>query len=192
MNRISKLLTSNPFPPAQTRLRPAFFPGMDVAPAWMKEEPLSNAAEEGIVLHLTTYRAWLAIRRRHLNGGVAVCERWEQFECFLADMGTRPRGTRLVRIDKGSAYGPTTVCGGRTNDSVTQGASRLSQNTCSGSRNCMPQATRNMKSPVCCVRLARRYAMRSGHQRSSGRCSNRLNVIIRSTESGLARGSFWA
>ena len=79
---------------------------MDVAPAWMKEEPLTNAAEEGIVLHLMTYRAWLAIRRRHLDGGVAVCERWEQFECFLADMGTRPRGTRLVRIDKGSAYGP--------------------------------------------------------------------------------------
>jgi len=107
LNRISKLLTSKTHSPYTDPASPgSFFYGMDVAPAWMKEEPLTNAEKEGIVLHLMTYRAWLAIRRRHLNGGVAVCERWDHFECFLADMGTRPRGTRLVRIDKDSAYGP--------------------------------------------------------------------------------------
>jgi hypothetical protein len=59
------------------------------------------------LLHAMTYRAWLAIRRLHLNGSVEIYKRWDQFETFYADMGKRPRGMRLVRIDKGSAYGPS-------------------------------------------------------------------------------------
>jgi len=53
-----------------------------------------------------TYRAWLAIRRSSLTGAVEVCARWAQFEYFLADMGRRPRGTTLVRIDENEAHGP--------------------------------------------------------------------------------------
>ena len=66
------------------------------------------------MLHVMTYRAWVAIRRLHLNGNVEVCERWDQFESFYADMGKRPQGMRLVRFDKGSAYGPSN-CQWRSN-----------------------------------------------------------------------------
>lgn len=62
-----------------------------------------------------TYRTWrqMIIRcelktnpaYRHYGArGISVCERWHKFEHFLEDMGLRPKGMTLERIDNNKGY----------------------------------------------------------------------------------------
>lgn len=64
-----------------------------------------------------TYRSWKDMRARCNNPrngdyreyggrGIGVCPRWESFELFLKDMGRRPSGMTIDRIDTNGQYEP--------------------------------------------------------------------------------------
>lgn len=62
--------------------------------------------------HTPTYRTWRAMHSRcrpqgHYGlKGITVCPRWLVFENFLTDMGERPDGTSIDRIDTTGHYTP--------------------------------------------------------------------------------------
>jgi hypothetical protein len=64
-----------------------------------------------------TYETWKAMRQRCLNPrnpsypryggrGITICDRWLSFENFLTDMGERPEGKSLDRINNDLGYSP--------------------------------------------------------------------------------------
>ncbi len=64
-----------------------------------------------------TYKSWLGMWERCENPnsprfkdyggrGITVCDRWEDFICFLEDMGERPRGMTIDRKDNNDGYMP--------------------------------------------------------------------------------------
>lgn len=64
-----------------------------------------------------TYKSWGSMLYRcqdpnyrqqeyYAGRGITVCDRWQKFENFLADMGERPEGTTLDRIDNNGNYEP--------------------------------------------------------------------------------------
>jgi hypothetical protein len=64
-----------------------------------------------------TYNCWNGLIQRATNPnnndwkdyggrGIGVCERWLSFENFYTDMGEKPLGTQIDRIDNNKGYSP--------------------------------------------------------------------------------------
>lgn len=63
-----------------------------------------------------SYRTWRCMRARcqpnhprhadYFDRGITICERWDNFANFLADMGERPNGFTIERIDNDAGYSP--------------------------------------------------------------------------------------
>ena|SRR3990167_4424025 len=63
------------------------------------------------------HRIWLTMRQRCQNPrnkkytqyggrGIRICKRWEKFQNFLEDMGKRPFGKMIERVDNNGNYDP--------------------------------------------------------------------------------------
>jgi hypothetical protein len=75
-----------------------------------------NALSHGMT-NTPTYRSWAHMVQRCTNSnydrypfyggrGITVCDRWRTFANFLADMGERPEGFTLDRVDNEGNYTP--------------------------------------------------------------------------------------
>jgi hypothetical protein len=99
-------------------------------------QPMRFIRGHGYVRHrLTktpTYHSWRQMRNRCQNPkatqwplygarGITVCERWQSFDNFLADMGLRPSGTTLDRINNDGNYEPANC---RWADGSTQSSNK--------------------------------------------------------------------
>ena len=64
----------------------------------------------------STYKIWQLMKARckqnhpnrksYCDKGITVCARWLSYETFLADMGERPKGMQIDRIDNSRGYEP--------------------------------------------------------------------------------------
>lgn len=82
----------------------------------------------------STYKSWASMHYRckanvkiyYKGKGISVCERWNDFANFLSDMGERPKGHTLDRINLNGNYEPSncrwatakTQCRNRSNNNL--------------------------------------------------------------------------
>jgi hypothetical protein len=68
--------------------------------------------------YTSTYKVWRDMKNRcnrpqmkcykdYGGRGIIVCERWLKFESFLQDMGEKPDGLQIDRIDNNGNYEPS-------------------------------------------------------------------------------------
>lgn len=89
-----------------------------------------------------TYSTWAAMKKRCLNPkdekyayyggrGISVTPRWNSFENFLKDMGEKPKGLALDRIDNDGHYEPSN-CRWATRQEQSGNSSRIRRLTLNG------------------------------------------------------------
>ena len=106
--------------------------GIPVEEALAKDLPRRKLPRQVDGKPCPTYVSWVGMKHRcrcptasnyYIYGqrGITYCSEWEDYEKFLADMGERPAGTSLDRIDHNKGYEPGNC---RWADATTQANNR--------------------------------------------------------------------
>lgn len=137
----------------------------------VSRERASLAKTHGQSQGSPTYRswnsAWNRCRSPSVDGyeqyggrGITFCKRWQKFENFLADMGERPDGTTLDRIDTNGNYEP-----GNCRWATAKEQNRNRRNTrfveFRGERVCLAEAAEKaaLSYNVVCMRLRKGWSV---------------------------------
>jgi len=80
------------------------------------EVSAKKATRHGQAQKTPTHKTWASMKERcspggtschnYYDRGIRVCERWNDFLAFYEDMGVRPKGMTLERIDNSKGYSP--------------------------------------------------------------------------------------
>ena len=92
-------------------------PSLELEPTWIEPLECGDMVRRCNLRMTPTYRSWVGMRQRvravsglaykyYVLRGITVCDRWNNFENFLKDMGLRPKGRSLDRIDNNGNYEP--------------------------------------------------------------------------------------
>lgn len=108
--------------------------------------------------HQQTYFIWRGLRNRCMSPsnaafkrygarGITVCERWlDSFELFLEDMGPKPKGRSLDRIDNDGPYSKEN-CRWATSKEQSENSSRTIWITFNGERRTLTSWARYLEIP---------------------------------------------
>lgn len=149
-----------------------------------------NRRENGRPKPSPTYCSWQNMKKRCFDPknrdfpnyggrGITVCDRWRNsFEAFLADMGERPEGRTLDRIDNDGNYEPGN-CRWATNSAQRENQRALPRKQAMGETNKSAKLTdaqviemrRLHRSGVCITVLAEKYRIhyQTAHRICSGK-----------------------
>lgn len=114
-----------------------------------KSETLAKRSRTHGLSELPIYKIWQGIKDRCNNNktpaylyygarGIKVCDRWMKFENFYADMGDRPEGMSLDRIDNDGDYCPEN-CRWATLEEQARNTRRVRKYTFEGQSKCIAE-----------------------------------------------------
>jgi hypothetical protein len=117
-----------------------------------------------------SYRAWRAMLKRCYNKsyhayhryggrGIEVCARWHSVENFVADMGERPEGMSLERVNNDGHYEPENCRWATTRDQcINKKTTRLLTANGKSMPMCEWARVSGLKAPTICRRLAKGWS----------------------------------